>query len=319
MVSRSAARAEPPVLEEAQLERVGFVLGQMRRTGTSFLYSLLLLHPDTARVREKVWEDFLLVHARHLERFVGALRHEWDPAWGIDEGDLAALRRSLGLGLAHFVRSGAPAELALAKTPSVVNLHRFFDYFPKGKVAILVRDGRAVVESGVRSFGWNRDEAIRKWAESARAVLAFDAANAERRGRDYLVVRYEALYARPRESLAPLLAMLGLDPGRYPWDGMGRLPVRGSSSLGRNGGRVHWSPVAPTSGFKPLERFEGWSAADHARFNWLAGAELEALGYRARVPERGLRTGAAWNRVLDAADWSGRLRAAVRRVGGRQL
>ena len=62
---------------------------------------------------------------------------------------------------------------------------------------------------------------------------------------------------------------------------------------------MHWLPVRKTAEFDPLARAAGWDRAQHERFNWLAGKELEQLGYTPkRYPDKRWLW-AAWTRALD--------------------
>ena len=91
--------------------------------------------------------------------------------------------------------SGRPAlpsgycKKLITSTPSVENIHNFFKLFPNVPLLILVRDGRAVVESGVRSFNWNYEQAIREWNRSAQTIIRFDQ-EMKGTGHPYRIVKY---------------------------------------------------------------------------------------------------------------------------------
>jgi hypothetical protein len=72
---------------------------------------------------------------------------------------------------------------------------------------------------------------------------------------------------------------------------------------------VQWEPVDRTAGFDPTARARDWSEAQLRRFDWLAGEELELLGYeRLALDARRRRTpGFLASQVL------GRLRPSSRR------
>ena len=59
-----------------------FIHGILPRSGTNFLWDLLLLHPDCCRGREPVNEDLFLDQSDHLVAFSDAVRAIWDPRWG---------------------------------------------------------------------------------------------------------------------------------------------------------------------------------------------------------------------------------------------
>ena len=62
--------------------------------------------------------------------------------------------------------NGRPTRL-VTKTPTVKNLGLFFQLFPTSKLLVLVRDGRSVVESAVRTFDRPYGHAAREWASSS--------------------------------------------------------------------------------------------------------------------------------------------------------
>src|SRR5258708_3907506 len=81
-----------------------FIQGVLPRSGTNFLWDLLLLHPDCTRGREPVNEDFFLEHSNHLTEFVEVVRGTWDPIWGTFGPDIQArLCEGIGEGLVSFL------------------------------------------------------------------------------------------------------------------------------------------------------------------------------------------------------------------------
>lgn len=286
-----------------------FVLGILQRSGTNYLNNLLLLHPDV-KPPGLVWEDFFLAHGDLLAGYMESVQRRWPLQWvevvGAELGPNALLKH-IGQGLVDFMEAqyrnrlvkGAypapdrtPVKLVTA-TPSVRNLHLFFDLFPNAAPIIIVRDGRALVESGVRSFGWNYDEAMRMWADGARRIQDF-CGNPEHEGR-FLLVRYEDLYTHTSEVMGKALDFLRLDHSRYDFAAAESLGVMGSSELMNSEGRVHWKSVDKSAGFNPLARASQWGAAINSRFAWIAGNYMQALRYEMGHTERRL----AWNMLLD--------------------
>ena len=253
-----------------------FILGVLPRCGTNFLADLVCAHPDCAPP-EPIWEDFLVYHAGQLEGYARRVRGQWNPAWGVGERDEAELLADLGAGLVSFLARRTGGRRLVTKTPRVDNLHLFPRLFPTAKLMILVRDGRAVVESGIKTFRWNREWAIQQWAQAARTIIRFDA---DHGGEDrHVIVRYEDLWRDLRPQLERIFTFLGLDPARYDFADAENLPVRGSSTVRSSGDNVHWQPVAKSADFDPMSRFRHWSPRQHARFNWVAGRELERFGH----------------------------------------
>jgi hypothetical protein len=255
-----------------------FVHGILPRSGTNFLWDLLLLHPDCTRARTPVNEDFFLEHSDPLVAFVHAVRAAWDPIWGTFGADIPdRLYAAIGEGLLSFLWTDRDRRL-VSKSPSIRHLDRFFSFFPRARLLILVRDGRSVVQSAVDTFGWDFDRACRAWAEAAHTIRCFQQAESARAER-WRLVRYEDLVDDGEGQLRAIFEFLELEPTRYDFEAARHLPVRGSSAFGRNSGRVHWEAVPKDASFAPKERWRSWSAAQLERFDWLAGDELVELGY----------------------------------------
>jgi hypothetical protein len=263
---------------DRQLRDPIFIHGILPRSGTNFLWDLLLLHPDCSRAREPVNEDLFLDHSDRLMAFVSEVRSAWDPRWGAFPADLAErLCSGIGDGLISFLWVERDRRL-VTKSPSVKHLDRFFVFFPSARLLILVRDGRSVVQSAVDTFGWDFDRACRAWAEAARTILRYRRSQTSR-ANQWRVVRYEDLVDDPEGQLRAIFQFLSLDAGGYDFEAARNLPVRGSSAFGRQQSKVHWDTVPKDSSFAPKERWHSWSAEQVNRFNWLAGDELVELGY----------------------------------------
>ena len=255
-----------------------FIHGILPRSGTNFLWDLLLLHPDCSRAREPVNEDLFLQYSDHLAAFVGAVRFAWDPAWGAFSPDLTdRLSASIGDGLVSFLWTDRNRRL-VTKSPTVIHLERFFTFFPRARLLILVRDGRSVVQSAMDTFGWDFDRACRAWAEAADTIQRFQQTESARAHR-WRLVRFEDLVDGAARELNAVFEFLGLDAARYDFDAARNLPVRGSSAFGREKGKVHWKSVAKDPSFAPKERWRSWNAAQLERFDWLAGKQLVELNY----------------------------------------
>src|SRR5258708_4134927 len=140
------------------------------RTGTHFLANLLCQHPDC--VKSPLAEDVLLSWSQLLAKYVRRTNEQWTEIAGKPhDGYDDLLFRSLGDGLISFLQSAKEradeerikrfggtqhADLAsrrlVTKTPGIDNLEYFFKLFPNAHLLIIIRDGRAVVESEHRSF-----------------------------------------------------------------------------------------------------------------------------------------------------------------------
>jgi len=276
-----------------------FILGIMPRSGTNFLSDLLCLHPDCGKPGA-IGEDFITASADRLQDYVDVVSDRWSPNAQPNRQDSAPLLQAIGNGISGWLADRTDAARVVTKTPYVTNLELFFSLFPQASLLIIVRDGRAVVESGVRSFGWYREIATHRWATAARAIDTFDKAHRDTQAR-YRIVQYERLFTDTADEMRAILEFLQLDADTYDFEGAANLPIRGSSEV-REGGpnkKMNWAPVERTRRFDPLARADGWSRVRHERFNWIAGAELRALGYEERQWKSGRILWGLWNLILD--------------------
>jgi sulfotransferase family protein len=275
-----------------------FIHGILPRSGTNFIWDLLLLHPDCSRGREPVNEDLFLEHSDHLTAFATAVQSAWDPAWGTFAADVGGrLCEGIGDGLLSFLWTDRTRRL-VTKSPTVWHLDRFFTFFPSARLLILVRDGRSVVQSAMDTFGWDFDRACRAWSEGARTIRHFqrtEAAHADR----WRLIRYEDFVDDTEAQLRAVFEFLGLDARRYDFVAARNLPVRGSSAFGLQDGKVHWQVVPKDNTFAPKERWRSWSAAQGERFEWLAGEQLLDFGYTTSTRRFGLLDSARHT----ARDW----------------
>jgi protein-tyrosine sulfotransferase len=264
-----------------------FIHGILPRSGTNFIWDLLLLHPDCSRGREPVNEDLFLEHSDHLTAFATAVQRAWDPAWGTFPADVGdRLCEGIGNGLISFLWTDRTRRL-VTKSPTVWHLDRFFTFFPSARLLILVRDGRSVVQSAVDTFGWDFDRACRAWSDGARVIRHFQQTEAVRADR-WRLIRYEDFVDDTEAQLRAVFDFLRLDAERYDFVAARNLPVRGSSAFGLQDGKVHWQVVPKDNTFAPKERWRAWSAAQRERFEWLAGEQLADFGYVTETPRFGL-------------------------------
>jgi hypothetical protein len=283
-----------------------FIIGIRARSGTNYLFDLLHLHPD-CDIPAPIWEDFLLYHADLLAEYASSTYnhwHHWVIAAGIEERLEDKLLQCIGDGLISFMTSRVHAGRLVTKMPGVRNLEYFFKLFPHAHLLILVRDGRAVAESAVRTSGVkpsvrNYESAMRSWARGAETILRFDQVTKNSNFK-YLIVRYEDLWRDVKGELHRIFDFLGLDSAPYDFDAATKLAVRGSSVFrGHEEEKVHWRPVEKSAEFNPMSRWNHWSHALHERFNWIAGEYLEQFGYEAKGYKTNRSLWSIWNFALD--------------------
>ena len=297
-----------------------FILGISVRSGTTYLQDLLRVHPDCDVDGVELEEDHLLAYADRLVGYTELVTRNWKsgPEQLRRERDLVC--QCIGDGLVSYLRLQArnrrelaglrnekPLRALVTKTPRVTNLHLFFKMFPNAELLILVRDGRAVTESSVKSFYLSFVKEARKWAANCAQIKRFVECESNSGGR-FLVIRYEDLYSRTDAELLKIMEFLRLDPAVYDFGAAANLAVRGSSTLRQNGAEwaqtslapgIHWKPVPKTPEFRPLERWSHWSRAQHERFNWVAGPWLEYFGYELKSYSGSRWFWRVWNALLD--------------------
>ena len=286
-----------------------FIAGIMPRSGTNYLWDLLCAHPMCSPAREPIREDFFLMESDHLVAYTHAVRGWWDERWGTFSSDLTSdFHRSLGDGLISFLWVDRSRRL-VTKTPSVRHVGRFFTFFPDGRLIILVRDGRSVVQSAMTTFGWEFDRAAREWAAAAEEVRRFQTRYQHLADR-YLLVRYEDLLDDLEGSLDRVFRFLDLGSESFDFEAARALPVRGSSFyFGPGRSSVHWEPVEKRDDFTPKERWRVWTIAMHERFEWIAGDELRHFGYRSIAPPIVGSPDVIRHHLLD---WTWRVRSGIR-------
>lgn len=297
----------------AEDQAIVFVHSLMPRSGTNYLANLLAIHPDCAL--GAIDEDGLLGRSHNLVRFANQLVRIWkgngdyEPLAPFDPA--GRLLRHFGRAMRSFLVDMQDAmdkprpAVIVTKTPSTRNIETFSALFPDDRTIVLIRDGKAVVESLDRSFGYGFEQATRDWAAAARHFIAASPGLPQDR---VLVVRYEELVLDTGAITDRLLGFIGLDPALYDHARASALPVIGSSDLTRGGGQVDWLPREKGSDFNPLSRYEHWSKRKHSRFEWLAGREMRQLHYSETGNAPASRM-VLWNRWRDVI-WQ------LRRLGG---
>jgi hypothetical protein len=280
------------------------ILGVLQRSGTNFVTNLINLHPDCGRP-ELLYEDHFLAHAHHAERFFASVAGSWNPKWAAGRDLTGELLARLGVVILDEIRGQVPGSprAFTTTTPAVTNLHLFPALFSGARLVLLVRNGPAVVESGVRSFGWSYEDGMDRWVQGARAIVNFR--QSEVAGTvPHLLVRYEDVVAETETEIGRIVEFVGLDPARYPFEQARTLPVVGSSETATGDG-PSFEKIEKPPGFDPLARAKHWPVGRRARFAWKAGGLPAALGYDGAVGPvpMGWRL---YNRVADLMAWGRR-------------
>nr|WP_086940134.1 sulfotransferase [Thaumasiovibrio occultus] len=265
------------------MEKVCFVLGVMPRSGTNFLANVITLHPECVD-SAPLHEDFLLSQSHWLQWFCRRTKRNWHPKWEKRNAKLAddVLLAHIGQGLTDFVCDLASEQgdkTVITKTPSSKQLRNFFRLFPERKLIIVIRDGRALVESGVRSFDWDFEKACFDWHRSTQRIQRFVECHQDK-AEQILLVKYEDLLANTDIELARIYAFIGCDPSKVASQQVREMDVIGSSEKRGQQQDVDWKPVKRSASFDPAHRHSQWPSNKQRRFDWLAGKSLVEMGYQ---------------------------------------
>lgn len=271
-----------------------FVHGVLPRSGTNYLARALRCHPLLSASPRSVWE---FPHLRHSDPLIAYARSMARAPNLPDLGEDDVLEL-VGDAWLAWASAGLPPDRRLVlKEPSVRNLDRFVRFFPRSYLIVLMRDGRDIASSSLRTsfakppafrvlrprtyrraFRGPIAELAGRWRDASRAVRAYlDTPAARGWSR---VVRFEDLVREPAAQMRGILAFLKLPPEDFAWSEFEALDVRGSSFVGEPEGRLDWSGEEPApEGFDPVGRWQSWSDRDQRRFHAVAGAELAQWGY----------------------------------------
>jgi protein-tyrosine sulfotransferase len=275
-----------------------FILGISQRSGTNYLVNLLLKHPGCCRPMEPIREDSLLKRSNELIKYVKSLCLGWKK-WGDVKKIESELFMQLGRTLVSYIQSQNPKKRLVTKTPSVENLPYFTILFPDACLIVLVRDGRDVVESRIKTFGECFETAIRKWVDGADVILKNQHMSYLLPSR-FILVRYEELWCNTENVLRKIFKKFELDPTLYNFETAVNIPVVGSSVFHGKEKKIHWKPVARTKEFNPINRWGNWDIKKHSRFNWLAGEQMLKLGYHIHSESSDSFLSIIINKYLDA-------------------
>ena len=252
--------------------------GVMPRSGTNYLSSLLQFHDDISHHPHRLWEFPLLTVAdgcQYLQRdFIRTYRRN---AEVLKEYEFAAV---LAAGfMRHLQQLTGPGKTMLLKSPHVEFIELFRILFPRDYLVLVLRDGRDVVASSLRTFtkGLLRkgfQDYCREWHYGAEAILRLDRNNDPRT----LILRYEDMFADPVSNIRRVLEMTGLGESGFHFDKLDTMKVIGSSELSE-GGRVDWHPRQRPATFKPVGRWHDWSNRRKRQFRTIAGKALIESGY----------------------------------------
>lgn len=254
-----------------------FILGVSPRSGTNYLYELLALHPDCVKSRHH-GEDFILYNSGKYLDFIKSVTGKWAPEW---KNNPQLFRDCLENGILSYLKpSEQHGRFVIMKTPHPDNLRNFFEMFHEGYLILLVRSGQDIAESFSKSFNYRFDDAVRAFSYGAREMIALTEDDKIMKTGRVILVKYEDLFIKNRETMTAILDFLNLDKTAFDFEASEHFDVIGSSQNKKDNGKVQWDPVKKSAAFNPLKRYAGWSRWRHYRFNWIAGAYTRKLKYQ---------------------------------------
>lgn len=251
--------------------------GIMPRSGTVYVGELLRNHPDLYAYPHDIWELPFLERTGDIEKvqdtFLGSYEQNIKQ---IANDDFLPL---FGASIIAYLHNSTPkGRRMLLKIPGVQYLHRFYDIFPYENLLLLVRDGRDVVHSTVRTWPKIRFwMACLRWKRAAKMILYVNSIF-DRSDRGFWLGRFEDAVKDPESFMTEASHHFGLEMEKYPLDLIGKIPVQGSSSMD-DSGKVKWEPVERPGGFQPFGYWREWSPLRKRVFKQIAGDALQQLGY----------------------------------------
>ncbi|MFQ5470386.1 MAG: sulfotransferase [Gammaproteobacteria bacterium] len=251
--------------------------GVAPRSGTVYVGELLRLHPDLSAYPNDMWEIPFLETTGDLidaqRHFINAYKQNKDK---IGQHDFLPL---FGASLMAYLYSFVPeGKGMLLKIPDVQYLDLFFSVFPNEYPILLLRDGRDVVGSTIKS--WPEDdfaEICRLWDLGAKMILEF-VQQYENTGQKFLMARYEDVLKDPAGFVRDACERFALNISAYPYDKIPEISLRGSSRY-KSDGKVIWDAADKPAGFSPKGHWLEWSSSQKRIFKGIAGQTLIDTGY----------------------------------------
>lgn len=257
-----------------------FLHGAMQRSGTVYAAKLINQHPDVHGYPNSLWElPFLkttghLLNAQHL--FFDAFKINKDK---MGSNDLLPLFGSAIVAyLNSFVEDG---KSVLIKEPSVDFLHYFDILFPYEHLILLIRDGRDVVSSTIKTWpnaGFKKS--CMRWRDSAYMIWRYMRShqNEKKNGKGFLFYKFEDILTDVPLFVKKICQAFNLDEERYPFEKVDRLSLQGSSAI-KVDNKVSWKAVEKPKNFNPVGRWGDWDNRKKKIFKNIAGDYLIKFGY----------------------------------------
>lgn len=251
--------------------------GVASRCGTNFLAAMLELYPGLKLAPNQINESHFLTPAHHLINYTDHFFRSYAKNEGrIGRYDFLTL---FGASFLAYLHSYTPlGERILVKVATVKHLRYFPITFPLENLLMVIRDGRDVVCSTMKTWP-NSDfkNICQRWNNGANLMIDF--ADYHKGRKNYWMVKYEDVLSDPRKFMEQACDRFGLDIKKYPFNKIQSLPIIGSSVHSRDGGRVAWKPIDKPKNFNPVGRWKEWTEKQKSSFKKIAGEQLIRSGY----------------------------------------
>ncbi|MEO1378099.1 MAG: sulfotransferase [Cyanobacteria bacterium J06635_10] len=251
--------------------------GVMPRSGTVYTGEILRLHPDLKAYPNEIWEIPFLKFADNLIEFENNFLNAYPQNHGkIGRHDFLPL---FGSAFMRYLYEYLPeGKRMLLKDPHVYHLNFFFALFPNEHLLLLLRDGRDVVNSTIKTWPDLTFETIcQRWKHNTDTILKF-VDHPEARVSQLFLARYENIVQDPAGFAQDVCTHFHLNPDKFPYEKIVDLPVRGSSDLKKEAS-VTWEPMPKDKSFKISRKWTHWSSQMKDSFKKIAGQTLIDAGY----------------------------------------
>jgi len=266
-------------LGDIEENRYVFILGITQRSGTNFLIKLLEEN-NNIKLSSHPGEDFLVYSGDYLLQHFKTLASKWNDTWvGMDRAKrIEQYKMEIRKSILNYLRPDEKLkknEFCVTKTPSAKNINKFFELFPNSKLVVLIRNGKNVVESCVKGFGWSYYQSMKNYKENANYLKEF--LQEQKDNRNFTLVKYEDLVSAKEETLKSLFKNLNIDDENYNYTT--DIPIYGSSFL-KEKGKITWDPQTPKTDFNPLDRSKDWSVFREMQYKFMCGDVHNYFGYK---------------------------------------
>jgi len=251
------------------------VFGVAPRSGTNYIGNVIANHPDICAYPNDIYEIPFL-------RLTNKLKDFQDGFFGDYYRNIQRMKKNDFLPLfgasfiAHLYSYVPPGKIMLTKEPDARFLRYFPTVFPHENLLLVIRDGRDVADSAIKTWpDMSFKKICQRWNDSARLILDFQ----EKYKDKYLLVKYEDMLHDPLPIVESILQHYKLNPDTYPFDKIKSMPIVGSSTASKKDDTVNWKPVPANENFKPTNKWEKWTEKQKNIFKKIAGETLIAANY----------------------------------------